>query len=306
MRDFLQFRFVPTMRCNLKCSYCFLKHSTGDEPTMFDKMPPSEWIRAMKNFSDYDVEFYMWGGEPFCIDGTFNLVKGFIEYDFVRWARIDSNMTYTKKIVQRCPSSKIKILCSWHTESLDFEQYWKLINQIKEKNMVGMANFVASDTNMQFLQENNLILDALIKKFIDSGIFFNVAADFKRGDDPEYKKFIVQYMTEEDWDHIHGNYPSKNAPCDASSTFFSVHHDGSITSCGVGRKSLFNKKTIPVNVGDFFDGKLKRRKKTSCPIGYCKSIVAYPHRLDNDFQPFRHLESYIKRNIEHRKRTGKL
>ena len=150
------------------------------------------------------------------------------------------------------------------------------------------------------------ILDDLIKRFIDLVIFFNVAADFKKGDDPEYKKFIVQYMTEEDWDHIHGNYPSKNAPCDASNTFFSVHHDGSITSCGVQRKSLFNKRTISVNVGNFFDGELKRRKKTSCPIGYCKSIVAYPHRLDNDFQPFRHLESYIKRNIEHRKTTGKL
>jgi MoaA/NifB/PqqE/SkfB family radical SAM enzyme len=260
----------------------------------------------MKNFSDYDVEFYMWGGEPFCIDGTFDLVKGFIEYDFVRWARIDSNMTYTKKILQRCSSSKIKFLCSWHTENLNFEQYWKLINQFKEKNMVGMANFVASDTNMRFLQRHSLILDDLIKRFMDSGIFFNVAADFNKGEDPEYREFITQYMTEEDWDHIHGNYPSKNAPCDASNTFFSVHHDGSITSCGIQRKNLFNEEIISVIVGDFLDGKLKRRKKTSCPVGFCKSIVAYPHRLDNDFQPVRHLESYIERNIEHRKRNGKL
>ena len=126
----IQFRFVPTMRCNLKCTYCFLKPSSGNEPTMFDKIPPHVWVEAMRNFSNYEVEFYMWGGEPFCVDGTFDLVKGFVEYDFIKWARIDSNLTYTKKVLQRCLSEKIKILCSWHTEVFDFGYYWKLINQL--------------------------------------------------------------------------------------------------------------------------------------------------------------------------------
>lgn len=304
MGDFLQLRFVPTMRCNLKCSYCFLKHSRGDEPTMFDRIPPSEWIKAMKNFENYDVEFYMWGGEPFCLDGTYDLIKGFAEYGFVKWARIDSNMTFTKKIVERCPSDKVKILCSWHTEVFDFNQYWKLIKQLKVKKMVGMANFVASDQNMLFLKKNNLDVDYLIKKFADKDIFFNIAADFNKADAPEYKRFITQYMTTQDWDHIHGNFPSRNTPCDASKNFFTVNHDGSITSCGLQKKRLWLKDPAPVDVGNFFTGKLRRKNKTLCPEEKCASIVSYSHRLDNSFQSVRHLEDYIKRNTDHRKKTG--
>lgn len=305
MGDFLQFRFVPTMRCNLKCTYCFLEHSTGNEPTMFDNIPPAEWIKAMKSFSKHEVEFYMWGGEPFCIDGTFDLINGLMDYDFVKWARIDSNLTYTKKIVGKCSSEKINILCSWHTEVFDFGQYWSLINLINDKKMVGLANFVASDTNIQFLKKNNLRLDDLIKKFDDKGIFFNVAADFNKKDDPDYKAFILQYMTEDDWNHIHGNYPSLKAPCDASGSFFSVGFDGTITSCGVYKKSFFSRKSGFESVGNFFNGTIRRKKSTQCPVDSCKSIVAYSHRLDNQFQPFRHLEGYIQRNMEHRKQTGK-
>jgi len=305
MNDFLQFRFVPTMKCNLKCSYCFLKHSTGDEPTMFDKIPPSIWVEAMKKFSNYDVEFYMWGGEPFCIDGTFDLVKGFAEYDFVKWARIDSNLTYAKKIAERCPSEKIKVLCSWHTESVDFDQYWKLINYIHVKNMVGMVNFVASDSNMNYLRKNSFILNELIKRFEDIGIFLNVAADFNKGEDQDYKYFITQYMTVEDWDHIHGHYPSKNVLCDASQHFFTIDHDGTITSCGMQQRRFLSREYRAIKVGDFLDGVLNKKRQTRCPVNDCKCIISYHHRLDNSFNPRRHLEDYIERNSVYRKSTIK-
>ena len=172
--------------------------------------------------------------------------------------------------------------------------------------MVGMANFVASDTNMNFLKKSNLKLDDLIKKFADTGIFFNVAADFNMGDDPYYKKFITQYMTEEDWDHIHGKYPSKNALCDASNSFFSVDHKGEITSCAIQKKGFLHRNIRPLNLGNFFSGKLKRKKVGICPASSCRSIISYPHRLDNSLQAFRHLEDYIKRNTEHRRKNGLL
>ena len=132
MADFLQFRFVPTMRCNLRCSYCFLPHSNGKESTMFDRYSVDRWINGMNNFSDHCVEFYMWGGEPFVLDETYDLVRGFAEYDFVQWARIDSNLTYTKKIIHRCPSEKVKIPCSWHTEKFDFGQLWERVMLLKK------------------------------------------------------------------------------------------------------------------------------------------------------------------------------
>jgi len=273
---------------------------------MFDHFSPYGWIDAMKNFSDNEVEFYMWGGEPFCIDETFDLVKGFAGYDFVKWARIDTNLVFTKKIIKRCSSEKIKLLCSWHTETLDFRQLWDRIMLLKNQNMIGMINFVASDSNMKFLKLNHLNVETLIRKFSDEGLFFNIAADFAKGDDPTYKEFITKYMTIEDWDYIHGHYPSKGVLCDAGETFFDVSPDGSLTSCGIAKRNhLIFGKYLPVKIGNFTTGKIMQTE-SSCPKYKCLSIISYCHRKDNDFSSQRHLEDYIKRNILHRNQTMNL
>jgi len=169
-----------------------------------------------------------------------------------------------------------------------------------------MANFVASDSNLAFLGKQNLILDDLVKKFADAGMFFNIAADFNKRNDAVYKKCITRYMTEEDWGHIHGCYPSKGMPCDAANSFFSVAVDGTITSCGAEKHPLLGRKVKSVSLGNFFEGKLRRKPSGSCPRETCRSIVSYAHRRDNGFLPFRHLEDYIKRNTQHRKKQGVL
>lgn len=303
-QDLLQFRFVPTMRCNLKCPYCFLPNARGDEPTMFDEIPPARWVEAMKQYRAYEVEFYLWGGEPFLLDGTYDLVNGFLELDFVRWCRIDTNMTFVKKILRRCADSRIKLNCSWHTHVFDFEQIWKHVLLLAETDMVGMVNFVASDENMEFLKKQNLDLDDLVKRFYEKGIFLNVAAEFQKGDDPAYRDIILKYMSQVDWDYIHNHHPSKGAPCDAAETFFTVDiKNGDLTTCGLMEKRLL-RKPRPVVVGNFFSGKLKRHGIQPCPQEGCLSIVSYCHRQDNNLISKRHLDEYVKRNIEHRRSIG--
>jgi len=303
MSEFLQFRFVPTMRCNFKCSYCFLPHSLGGEPTMFDDVAPSEWVRAMGLFSDYEVEFYMWGGEPFCLDGTFEVVKGFAEYDFVKWARIDSNISAAKKIANRCPSEKVKINCSWHTEYFKFDDLWQNVMRLNERGMVGMVNFVASDANLARLEEERMTLDELIQRFQEKEIFVNVSADFGKGNDPEYKELICRYTTEADWDHIHYLLPPKDVECNAGRTFFTVGYDGTLTSCGVNRRRFLNRTDEPADLGNFFAGRVTP-KTARCPQKSCPSIVSYAHREDNEFAYKRHLEDYVDRNRRHRLNIG--
>ena len=304
MNDFLQFRFVPTMRCNLRCSYCFLDHSTGDEPTMFDNIQPPEWIAAMKKFSAYDVEFYMWGGEPFVLEGTYDLVKSFAEYDFVFWGRVDTNMTFAKNIIKRCPTPKVKLNCSWHTHALDFSNLWKLVLLLKQHEMVGMVNFVASEQNLQYLKENNLQLDDLVRKFQDQDLFLNVAAEFQRGDRQEYKDFILKYTCQEDWLHIHDQYSSQGVDCDAAQTFMFVDmKNGDLTSCGYRKDRFFRQPHHPV-LGNFFTGKIKRLSALTCPQERCLSIVSYCHRSDNNLVSKRHLDEYVTRNIQHRRQVG--
>ena len=261
---------------------------------MFDRIGVNQWIEGMSNFKPYDVEFYMWGGEPFCIDDTFSLVKGFCSYEHVKWARIDHNMTKVDKIIELCPSPKVKINCSWHTERFSFEEIFRKTVLLHKYDMVGMVNFVASDSNLKYLKDNSLEIEDLIKKFMDEGIFMNVAADFSKGNDLDYKKFITRYMTFEDWDYIHGLKPCFNVSCDAGESLFTVEHEGNFSVCADGSIA-----------GNYFSGEINR-KMIRCRKKECRSIISYCHRLDNDFSPIRHLEDFSARTIMHRKKTGVL
>jgi hypothetical protein len=265
---------------------------------MFDKIAPDRWIAAMKNFAYHDVEFYMWGGEPFCIEGTYDLLAGMTDYDFVKWGRVDSNITYAKKILKRCRSSKIKILAAWHTETLGYERFNEYVVELHEAGMVGMINFVASPSNLQYLKTHGLDLDELILDYGKKGIFFNVAADFHRMDDPGYKEWVLQYMTPQDWAHIHGEIPSKGVPCVAGKTFFTVEHDGHLTSCGRRVKKIMGGLKNET-VGNFFTGQLERKEKI-CPNEKCLSVISYVHRKDNEMPYLRHLEGYCDRTRRHR------
>jgi hypothetical protein len=260
--------------------------------TMFDNIGVEQWIDGMSNFSTYDVEFYMWGGEPFCIDETFSLVKGFCAFEHVKWARIDHNMTKVDKIIKLCPSPKVKINCSWHTERFSFEEILQKTMMLKKHDMVGMVNFVASDSNLKYLKENSLNIDDLIKRFMDEGIFMNVAADFSKGNNSDYRKFITRYMTFDDWEHIHNLRPSFNACCTAGESLFTVEHNGNLSVCA--DDSI---------IGNYFSGELQR-KRLNCQKKDCPSIISYCHRLDNDFSPVKHLEHFAIRTAMHRRKTG--
>jgi hypothetical protein len=295
MGDFVQFRFVPTMRCNLRCSYCFLPRPGSTEPTMFDAVAPAAWVDGMAHFSEYEVEFYLSGGEPFCIPGTYDLVRGFCELPFVRWARIDTNLMYADRVLELCPSSKVKLLCSWHTEAMSFETFTEKILMVKQHDMLGMVNFVASDKNMKYLDDNGLQLDEIVRDFQRRGVFINVAGDFGKGSGGGYRRFITRYTSPEDWEHIHGFRRSRGSPCGAGATSFTVRHDGRLQTCA--RPGAV--------VGDFLSGKIERVEGV-CPERDCRCIVHYCHRRDNSIPYRRHLEGYVERNTAHRLTTGVL
>jgi hypothetical protein len=304
MDEFIQFRFVPTMRCNLRCSYCFLEHSNGCEPTMFDRFTPSQWATAMKNFSAYEVEFYIWGGEPFCIDGTYELVRELAHHDFVTWARIDTNTTFANKILNRCPSEKVLLNCSWHPHSLGFDRLWELVLRLRQRGMVGMVNLVASDQNLAYLRKHGLQLGDLVKRFQDHELFLNVAADFGKGDDPAHRRLVENYTCPEDWLHIHDKYPCHGVTCGAAQSYFSVDgQTGDLSSCGYRRPGLL-RWSAASTVGNFFTGELQRRGHRPCPQRSCPSIVSYAHRSVNAMRPRRHLEDYVRRNRQYRLERG--
>jgi sulfatase maturation enzyme AslB (radical SAM superfamily) len=121
-KDFILFRFVPTMKCNYTCSYCFLSRQEKEvKEQMFDHHTPEEWIKGMENWMNHQVEFYMWGGEPFIMPDVYKVLSGWLSLPFVQKGnRIDTNTSFAEKILQEIPNNlleKLSLNCSWHTES---------------------------------------------------------------------------------------------------------------------------------------------------------------------------------------------
>lgn len=283
------------MGCNYRCSYCFLPNEEKSKPeTIFKLHPSHEWIDAMALWSDHDIEFYMWGGEPFSAKGTYEVVKGWTEYNHVVCcSRIDTNMFYTDQILEMCPTPKVKLNCSWHREYESLDRFFDKVRRLKEKDMVGMANFVANDENIRYLREEcGKSLDDLVQIFDDIGVFINIAGDFSIFEGKNflkkwrYKRLISRYTCPEDWRQLR----CEKGPCECSASqhFFTVHQNGDITPC-----------LSEDVVGNFFEGTLRTREKVFC-MKRCPSLVAYPFRLDNNLPYQNSLMAYVERNSRHR------
>jgi glycosyltransferase involved in cell wall biosynthesis len=299
-KHYLLLRAVPTMRCNFRCSYCFVSNDEKSAgTTMFDQHPPEDWVRAMKQYDRYEVEFYFWGGEPFLPDGTYDLVKGWTSYDHVLpGSRIDTNMAFASRIVARCPTDKLKLNCSWHPQYHSLDEMLRKVRPLQERGMVGMVNFVASLRNLERLRdEYHLSIDDLIRRFDDLGVFLNVAADFalvKGRPAPEcadYKRMILQYQCPEDWQQLRGE--KSPCRCEANRHYFTVEANGDLVTCRDRRVC-----------GNFFDGTLEFPECTVCTAS-CPSLVSYGFRTDNPFPFRRHLEEYVRRNRAYREERGR-
>lgn len=296
-KDTVMFRFVPTMRCNFRCEYCFVDEKVKKSGvTMFDNHSVDEWVEAMKKFDDYDVELYFWGGEPFCIEGTYELLREWVKMDHViPGIRIDTNVFFADKIAEKCPSSKIKLNCSFHMQYHTLEEEFEKIKMLKELDMIGMVNFVASRYNLSHLKDDyNMTVMELVDYFNGIGVYVNIAGDFAYANNPdyarykEYKDFIMQFISPEEWGWLRGEHKEERL-CTAGQKMFTVGHDGSFSSC-ISTKSY----------GNFFDGVLNIDSEPSICGKRCPSLVSYPFRCDNSFPSRNSLIAYVDRNRSYR------
>lgn len=300
-KETIMFRLVPTMRCNFRCEYCFVENNIKENgSTMFDKHSVQEWVEAMKQYDNYDIELYLWGGEPFCIDETYEFLSECVKMDhIISGFRIDTNTYFAEKIAEKCPSNKIKLNCSFHMQYHSLEEEFRKIKLLKELDMIGMVNFVASKYNLEHLRDDyGMNVEDLINKFAEIGVFVNIAGDFAYANDPnyeryeEYRDFILQFISPEEWRWLRGGEEIRE--CTAGQKMFTINSDGKFSSCISNR-----------DYGNFFDGKLVPDEMVSNCKKNCPSLVAYPFRCDNDFPSTNSLIEYIKRNQKYREENVK-
>ncbi len=300
-KETIMFRLVPTMRCNFRCEYCFVDNEIKKSGnTMFDMHSVEEWVEAMKQYENYNVELYFWGGEPFCINETYDLLREWTKMDhIISGFRIDTNVFYAEKIAKLCPSDKIKLNCSYHMQYHSLEEEFRKVKLLKDLDMVGMVNFVASKYNLQHLKEDyGMTVKDLIDKFAEIEVFVNIAGDFAYANNTnygrydEYKQFILQFISENEWKWLRGVEFARE--CTAGQKMFTIEYDGKFTSC-ISEK----------NYGNFFDGVLLLDKEVGICKKNCPSIVAYPFRNDNEFETVNSLLEYVKRNQNYRNNNKK-
>lgn len=263
---------------------------------MFDEHSVDEWVEAMKKYNSYNIELYFWGGEPFCIDETYQVLREWTKMEhIIPGIRIDTNVFFAEKIANLCPSSKIKLNCSYHMQYHSLEEEFCKVKLLKDLDMVGMVNFVASKYNLQHLRDDyNMTIFDLIQKFADIGVFVNVAGDFTYANNPryerceEYKKFILQFISPNEWKWLRGEYDQERL-CKAGQNMFTVGYDGNFSSCISNR-----------DYGNFFEGKLMPDKCSGKCHKNCPSLVAYPFRCDNEFPSVNSLLAYVERNETYR------
>lgn len=302
-KETLMFRFVPTMRCNFRCEYCFVDNEIKKEgKTMFDEHSVEEWVEAIQKFKEYNIELYFWGGEPFCIDETYDFIREISKFEhIISGFRIDTNVFFAEKIARLCPTNKVKLNCSYHMQYHSLEDEFRKVKLLKDLDMVGMVNFVASRYNLQHLKkEYNMTVKDLIEKFADIGVFVNIAGDFAYTNNPnyrrydEYKDFILQFINPEEWKWLRGEF-ADTRECTAGQKMFTVNYNGNFTSC-ISDKDY----------GNIFEGILIRDENVSKCEKRCPSLVAYPFRLDNNFLSMNSLLEYIKRNQKYREENKKV
>lgn len=300
-KETVLFRFVPTMRCNFRCEYCFVNNEIKKNgSTMFDVHSVEEWVEAMKLYDDYRVELYFWGGEPFCIPGTYEVLREWTKMEhIIPGIRIDTNIFFAEKIAQLCPSNKVKLNCSYHMQYHTLEEQFRKIKLLKDLDMVGMVNFVASRYNLMHLKdEYNMTVRDLVEKFAEIDVFVNIAGDFAYANNrnyeryDEYRDFILQFVSPEEWKWLRGVDRARN--CTAGQKMFTVENDGTFTSCISDRV-----------YGNFFEGKLSPDQEAAICDKRCPSLVAYPFRCDNEYPTINSLIEYIKRNQDYRENNKK-
>jgi len=297
MKETIMFRLVPTMKCNFRCQYCFLSNSIKEvEQTIFDEHSVNEWIEGINSFSNYNIELYLWGGEPFCIPETYTLLKECTKMEHViHGIRVDTNVFFAEKIVRECPSNKIKLNCSYHMQYHTLEEEFRKVKLLKDMNMVGMVNFVASPYNIEHLKKDyGMSVHDLIDKFNEIDVFVNVAGDFFYANNEnyekfdEYKKFIQQFTSPLDWSFLR-NEKSEPRECTAGQKMFTIEQNGDFVSC------MSNKI-----YGNLFKKTLETDSAPSICKKACKSLVSYPFRCDNEFYSVNSLLAYVERQKEYR------
>jgi len=157
----------PTMRCNLKCSFCLNAFSKDFNRNRFHEISGEQWIKALNRIETReDVPITFSGGEPFLhpeFIHILNNLKSSINIDILTNLYNETlvnkfiNNVSPKRIKRNSPYASIRV--SYHPEQMEAERLIKNVKLLQDAGFsVGIwavqypsSHQLQSITQMQFL-----------------------------------------------------------------------------------------------------------------------------------------------------------
>ena len=122
MKNKLIFSYDITMRCNLRCSYCYaadiLDNKKSGNREVADKVVQA-FKDYKKNYPDNIIELDLLGGDPLVAENIWDFIDAYMETGFDLWIITNLMMgkrtlTKAKEYLNKYP--KLGICATWHSE----------------------------------------------------------------------------------------------------------------------------------------------------------------------------------------------
>jgi len=129
MKNKLVYSYDITMRCNLRCSYCYASDVLDNKKTG-DKTVASKVIQAMKDFKeqypDHIFELDLLGGDPLLAKNLWDFLDEALPIGFDIWIVTNLMMgprtlAKAKEYLQKYPN--LGIAATWHSEGIKDEKF---------------------------------------------------------------------------------------------------------------------------------------------------------------------------------------
>lgn len=270
--------FIPTYRCNYKCSYCFVCNKF-QYSTIYPKnveKTPEQWLNAFEKLPP--TTFFILGGEPFLYNGLYKIINEMPKKHTI--LGLVSNCSMSIDLYKKI-NKPMHMNISFHREFAKENEFIEKVIELKKYHHVSVY-IVAVPANIPFLPRLQKVMkEHKIELHIDPYI----SKDFKYTKEQlenlpfsNERKYSKKYQ-------LHNSLKMKN--CSAGRNFYCVMPNGDAFTCTSGIDYIYSDlrkndakdfNTNLFKLGNVFNSEFKLNKNnincnlscfSHCDMDYC-------------------------------------
>lgn len=166
-------RIMLSRWCNYACPYCPQDHSRhqtykGASGHWADRASPQEWLDAIeRQLSQHSLNVHLTGGEPMLDKRNMEpLLRGLVEFPFVRHVHIDTNLSWRPARWMVAPG-KIGLQVSFHPSETSEAEFFAKMRELRD------CGWTIDSANM--VVDREMDIQGFIDRFAAAGVTLNVS-----------------------------------------------------------------------------------------------------------------------------------